>query len=280
MRWLAAGPAPRDRTAYSSMRFRDRLTTASKLKYLGWRALPWRQSVSVRLATGGRVILNSSAKLELGVAYEIFVADFYRPSREIGPVRTIVDVGANVGYSVVYWSRTYPQAQIEAIEPHPRHARLLRRVVSLNGLSDRVNVYEVAAGTIDATALLTDDGVCSTLAPAHTEAGFRVPVVDFFSIWGKMPIDLLKLDCEGGEHDIVMDPRFADLRVGTIVLEWHRTAARPFAAEEITSRLSALGWQLEIGREVSPAKAGSLQAVGMVWGFARRARRVDGVSSR
>jgi hypothetical protein len=44
-------------------------------------------------------------------------------------------------------------------------------------------------------------------------------MVDFFEPVTPGRIDLLKLDCEGGEWDILMDRRFPTLDVGAIVLE-------------------------------------------------------------
>jgi len=59
------------------------------------------------------------------------------------------------------------------------------------------------------------------------------------------PIDLLKLDCEGSEYGIIMDPRFEELHLNCLVLEWHLTPRRPHADREILQHLRALGWQVE-----------------------------------
>lgn len=253
------------------MWFRDLLTPTSRLRYVAWRAMPWPpRSITVKFSTGQYAILPSHELLDLGTVYEVFVAQDYRSPRGLGGVRRIVDVGANVGHSVVYWARHYPEARIEAIEPHPRHAKLLGKVVKLNRLGDRVTIHTVAAGTRDGRSFLTDDTTASTLRDSAGGGAIEVPVVDFFERFGNAAIDLLKLDCEGAELDLMMDPRFADLNAKALVVEWHETPGAPRAKERIVDRLRAIGWQLEIGRENgSPAaiRNGQLLATGLIWGY-------------
>jgi tRNA G46 methylase TrmB len=104
--------------------------------------------VTVQLASGEWLILSGFA-YESNVAYEIFVADGYRPPGPIdsSSVQKIVEVGSNVGYSIIYWASHFPEARIEAFEPHPAHLDRLRRSVALNCLNDRVTIHAQAAGT-------------------------------------------------------------------------------------------------------------------------------------
>jgi hypothetical protein len=60
-----------------------------------------------------------------------------------------------------------------------------------------------------------------------------------------MHIDLLKIDCEGAEYEILMDPRFAGLDADNLVLEWHATDLHPQADRDITARLRELKWTVE-----------------------------------
>jgi FkbM family methyltransferase len=56
---------------------------------------------------------------DFAVFGKIFFRDEYRPKQTLGDVKTIIDAGANVGYSSLWFSREYPQARIFAIEPDP-----------------------------------------------------------------------------------------------------------------------------------------------------------------
>jgi FkbM family methyltransferase len=257
------------------MRFRDHLKLLSRLHYLAWRALPWDITLPVKLKDGGQVILPSNSTYDLGLAYEVFVADIYRPSPRLQSVRirTILDVGANVGHTIVYMARHYPQAKIEAVEPHPRHVEILRRVVALNNLADRVTVHPVAAGIREGTAFLSDAGPLSTLCDSSPKDGFAVPVVDFFSTWGKVSIDLLKLDCEGSEYDILFDPRFAAFHARALVMEWHATAQSPDTGDRIVTHLQEIGWTVDIRSTAhfDELRPGPFTECGLLWAFRDRA---------
>jgi len=56
---------------------------------------------------GTSVILRPPPTDDLTIAYEVFVAETYKSRRSILPddVRYIVDIGANVGYTIAYWAR-------------------------------------------------------------------------------------------------------------------------------------------------------------------------------
>src|SRR5438552_3511826 len=203
-------------------RLRDQLTLPGRARYLLWRTGLFGESATVQLSTGDRIVLSRSSLFELETAYEIFVSDVYRCPRLLDPasIRRIVDVGSNVGYTLVYWCRRFPFATIEAFEPHPRHFAVLQQTVDLNDLGSRIRLHPVAAGTAAKVSMLVDAGTASTLN-AHTRAdphlnGIQVRIVDFFEAVRGARIDLLKLDCEGGEYVILMDARFPLLDIGNI----------------------------------------------------------------
>jgi FkbM family methyltransferase len=233
-------------------RLRDQLTLRGRARYLLWRTGLFGENATVQLSTGDRIVLSRSSLFELETAYEIFVSDVYRCPRSLDPasIRRIIDVGSNVGYTLVYWCRRrFPMATIEAFEPHPRHFAVLQQTVELNGLGSRIRLHPVAAGTAAKLSMLVDADTASTLN-ARTRAdphlnSIQVRIVDFFEAVRGARIDLLKLDCEGGEYDILMDARFPLLDIGNIVLEWRATDDRPEIERETITRLSALDWQIE-----------------------------------
>jgi FkbM family methyltransferase len=261
-------------------RLRDRMNPLSRLRYLAWRSGMFGDDVTVRLATGERLLLQKSMPFALGVGHEIFVRNAYWPPREINPssIRRIIDIGANVGFSIAYWAARFPDAQIEAIEPLPAHVAALRRIVSLNRCADRTTIHAAAVGVVAGFCEMTIAGDCSQFfrerhaqesgAQAHR---VQVPVIDIFELIGSTHVDLLKIDCEGAEYEIMMDARFGALDVDNLVLEWHATEEHPEAERDIRGRLHELGWSVDAvadaGLEV--AKGVGISGVGMFWGFRR-----------
>ena len=235
----------------SAGRLRDLMAPSSVARYLAWRVLSVPDSLVVTLKTGDHLMIRRPPTNDLSVAHEVFVQEVYRPrpAQLRDEVRLVVDVGSNVGYSVVYFARLFPQARIIAIEPNLTNVKALRRNVELNGLQDKVSIRNVAAGTSDGTINLVDRGAAS-FTTADTDArGVKVAVVDIFKQLDGEPIDLLKIDCEGAEYPIIMDERFSSLRATTLLLEWHATEEHPVANREIRDRLCTLQWQVEQGAE-------------------------------
>ncbi len=224
--------------------FRDLLTWSSKLRYLSWKILRSKRELTVTLRDATRLIVRPSPSHDYGVAYEVFVMDSYTLSALETPIRCIVDVGANVGYSCLFWSRKFPSAQIIAFEPHPVHVEMIKRNLELNQISKRVKVHAAAVGSRPGMAYLTDGGSSSTLRAGTGPGTIQVPVVDFFETIGEQRIDLLKIDIEGGEYGLIEDPRFRDLRVGALVLEWHVTPDHPDGLQWCTERLGDLGFAI------------------------------------
>jgi FkbM family methyltransferase len=224
-------------------KLRHLMTPASHLMYLAWRFTSVTSDLTVFLKGGEKLRLRRPPSTDLNIAYEVFAKEVYRgpqpPDRS--SVRRIVDLGANVGLSVLYWATHYPGARIEAYEPHPVNLARLEAHLTMNRIASRVTVHSAAVGISPATAWLSDEGGSSRLGDRGGN-GFSVPVVDFFESVGSGTIDLLKIDIEGGEYAIFMDQRFSRLDVRSIAFEWHNFPPHPDAEQQIFSRLNQLGW--------------------------------------
>lgn len=96
----------------------------SKLSGNVW--LPFLLPIYIR-HKGKRVRIVLSNKSDFYVLREIFVDKVYDASFcfKSASVQTIVDLGSNIGLSVVYFACEYPEAQIFAYEPDPRAFRVL-----------------------------------------------------------------------------------------------------------------------------------------------------------
>ena len=244
------------------IRLRDQLTWGARIRYIVWRLLGSRETLAVRLKRGGRICVRPAPSLDLDIAREIFALGCYRLPNKISAdtvrngIRNIVDLGSNVGLSLVFWSHEFRNARIFAYEPHPAHLRQLQLNVQINGLQNRVVTCPVAAGVAPATLFLTDEGPRSTLSPIPAPHALQVEVVDWFedlAHHGLLAdgIDLLKIDIEGGEFVLLADPRFAELAVRNLVLEWHDTRQRKDGQSWCLQRLESLGFRCQLGQSDS-----------------------------
>ena len=253
-------------------RLRDCMPLLDRLCYLGWRLTRRTTPISVRLHQGIRVRIRPWPAMDIAMAHEVFVLNVYDPPDGVhlrpDSVRRAVDLGANIGCTCLLWLARYPKACVEAFEPHPTYAALLRQNLALNGWGDRVKLHEAAAGTAEGTMFLTDaeafshvvaeagrDRVPDAMA-AFLEADGRggisaeprerlpIRVKDAFVALREEPIDLLKIDIEGGEHALLEDARFATLPVRVLVMEWHDTEEHPDGQVHVRERLASCGYHI------------------------------------
>jgi FkbM family methyltransferase len=157
-------------------------------------------------------------KADLGVFNQIFKRQDYslvrlRRGREIvqkykgiiaaGQTPIILDAGANIGASVVYWALHFPSARIVAIEPDLANFRLLEK--NTQGLN--TVLHQAALGNLAGKATLSD--------PGEGEWGYRTVRGDEGSLDILSMSDLLeghaadngknfiaKIDIEGAEADL------------------------------------------------------------------------------
>lgn len=112
----------------------------------------------------------------------------------------VLDVGANIGvYTLLAAKRG---ARVFAIEADPDNARALRHHIDINGFSDRVTVFEMAA--IDRTEMVTlyrnsqNSGGSTLFGTRQGVTSIRVEGRTIDSL-GLPPIDVCKMDIEGAE---------------------------------------------------------------------------------
>ncbi len=240
-------------------RFRDVLTPMSRARYIVWRLLGGRRTIDVDLASGVRLRMRSLATTDYDIAWQIFWRGDYESPIPLRDVRRVVDLGANVGYSCLYWCHRYPQSQVTAFEPHPVHVKATKENLLRNGLLDRVKVVDAAAGASERDSYLTDGRSSSTVT--EQPAAFPIRVLDIFreqELAGK--IDILKIDIEGGEYELLSDPRFARLDARLLVIEWHKTPEHPDGQAWCLQKLHSLGYRTRIGCE-------DLPLAGLIWAF-------------
>lgn len=183
----------------------------------------------VRLCSGEeRAFSYFDTKIAPLVCAEVLNGEAYHlvPSEILSPldVKTIYDVGSNVGASCVYWADCYPNAKIYAYEPCEDAYELL----CLNTVNDKVEPYNIALGIEDGLVDLfhnVEDDVCNSLKN-HKSHGHEKVVIERARRHINGPIDILKLDTEGCEVETLSDVEawIGDIKV--VYLEYHSEYAR------------------------------------------------------
>lgn len=152
----------------------------------------------------------------------------YRIPVECSP-GTILDIGANVGVVSMIFARKYPDANIFAFEPLPENFRLLRHNVA-QFPNVRPVPFGLAAETTEKTYFWSEDSRNFGGGGFHNDGRFErktstlpvLSVADALTKYGIREVDIIKIDVEGGEHDILVNmPESMLSRVSVIVGELH-----------------------------------------------------------
>lgn len=183
--------------------------------------------------------------------------------------RAVVDVGSYIGTFAICVAVDNPLVRVLAIEPVPDNVELIERNLRLNGLEDRVRVLQAGVGAPGVKG-------CEVRVPYAfhgNEAGehhafvggstlLHDGVVDLYhkvavvpSLGGAevlteagLPVDFMKVDCEGPEWEFLTDPALA--AVQNIFGEWHHTGG---TRDEFAAVASMHGGTVEFdGPEAGP----------------------------
>jgi FkbM family methyltransferase len=205
----------------------ERLKTARLIARLYWRERRGRRQDRLellRLRDGGDVLeLCVGDFSDLHVVRETFGSEVYDLPPGFEP-RTILDLGANIGASVLWFHRRFPDAEIHAVEPDRRSLEKLRR--NAGGLPG-VTVHHAAVAGEDSerTFYEAQRGWESSFVASAARSG-QAATVTALSLpalmreyVGRERVDLLKLDVEGAEWEILPSVRLsghADVVVGEL----------------------------------------------------------------
>lgn len=118
----------------------------------------------------------------------------------------IIDAGANVGYSSVYFANRYPDADIIAVEPEDTNYTLLKK-----NCSPYENIRPLRGGlwsksvTLKISNLVGGDkaGYMVEETDREDKAGFRsYTISEILQMSGHDSIGILKMDIEGAEKEV------------------------------------------------------------------------------
>lgn len=165
-------------------------------------------------------------EVSLKIANDILAGRTYPHVHFVSDVKTILDVGANVGAASIFFAFHYPQAKIYACEPASSPFSLLRQNVA--GFPN-VLTFPVGLYSSDKTIALypgCNDSVESSIAATDRTSAEPEEVQlrcaeDFVVAQGLQAIDILKIDTEGCEVHILRSLKRFLPAAKLIYLEYH-----------------------------------------------------------
>jgi len=141
--------------------------------------------------------------------YDTLIKSEYSLPASLQP-NVIVDVGSNIGGSIIHFHRLFPAARIYGFEPHPETFRILElnvsRMPSVSvfnfGLSDSDQKLEIPFKGTDFSVFSTGQSGPLNKNAAVVNCEVR-NIATALPAFGIEKVDLIKIDCEGAEYDIL-----------------------------------------------------------------------------
>lgn len=167
----------------------------------------------------------------------------------IEPVRTIVDLGANIGAAAAFLAHLFPGAVVVAVEPSPSSYETLRenldravpgsRAVNA-ALVPRAGSYRIEPGRSPSGDRVVDAATGDGEVQVQGAAGFEALTIDqLLDREAPDGVDLLKVDIEGAEAEFFAGVAGWGDRVGAVVAEVHP----PLSVERAYELLAAGGFE-------------------------------------
>ncbi len=170
----------------------------------------------------------------------------------------IVDAGAHIGMSVLYFKMLFPKARIIAFEPIPANFELLTKNVTENQLDNVELCQSVVAPKSGVLRLHEPIGEGALKSGAgiipkgwkgiQTNQEIKVEAVGIQEIL-QDKIDIFKMDIEGMEYEIIRNAGPLIRNVNTWIMEVH--PRKDHRIEEIEKTFKQNGYELEVTKDKS-----------------------------
>jgi len=234
-------------------------------------AMGWRGTLVVR--DGQLLVEQNGALFHAQDEFRFFRDDgrsiarpMQRKLKERGlPIRTVFDLGANIGEVAISFARAHPDARVYAFEPAPENLLRLDANIALQpktcrnltvvreAVSDRRGEIEITVGAGGLNTVMTRGNRERVAARADIHVQ-RVPtdtLDSYCARFGVERIDFLKVDIEGAEPLLSASVRRLAGRIGSAYVEISRFNALD-AYLELADAFAAGGLVMENRRVPIP----------------------------
>lgn len=192
----------------------------------------------------------SELKREVWSHHSYYLDDLEEPVR-------VVDMGAHIGLSSLYFAQIYPKAEIIAYEPDKNSYLLLEKNIRENGLASRVSCLNLAVAP--------KTGIVRLQEPRFADewrSGFGVIPGGWRGVLHskeievmargineilELPTDLVKMDVEGMEYELIDNANWQN--VSNLIVEVHPRVGKRRGA--IDKKLRESGFRLQAREDES-----------------------------
>lgn len=175
----------------------------------------------------------------------------YNLKHKVMAPKVIVDCGANIGLTSVYFANKYPNATIIAIEPERSNSDMLKKntakypnVHCLNyGVWNRSAHLEIVDSSCDSWGFMVEEK-----EEANDQTISAISIDDIMEQFGIDGIDILKMDIEGSERDVFTSNTSWLTRVKVLIVELH-DGMRKDCSKTFFKALESYNYKIKVQKE-------------------------------
>lgn len=133
----------------------------------------------------------------------------------------IIDCGANIGLSIIYFKKIYPNARIIAFEPDKKIFKILKKNIQSFNL-ENVKLIQKGVWSKKSTMNFYSEGADAgrIITNTHIDKTSKIYTVKLNDFLNKT-VDFLKIDIEGAEIDVLESSKEKLSNVKNLFVEYH-----------------------------------------------------------
>lgn len=157
-------------------------------------------------ALRGAALVVRDGTSDAQVIWYVLTQKAHLPPPGLGPLRSALDLGANIGVAAAHLAVTFPAARVTAVEPDPGNAAACR--ANTEAWRDRCEVVEGAAWTTGGTLSLDSGGAEDAISVAPPGSGSVEVVAHPIGELVRRAavdgvLDYVKMNVEGAEAELL-----------------------------------------------------------------------------
>lgn len=190
-----------------------------------------------------KLYFTDSASL-LFIYDEIFIKQIYKFNcKHDQPV--IIDAGANIGLSVIYFKLLFPKAKIIAFEPDNEVFNTLKKNIDSFSLTN-VNIINKGLWFEETELSFHSEGADAGRITIETNNSIihKIKTTKLSEYLNQNKIDLLKIDIEGAEYEVLKECKQYLTNVNMLFVEYHSFTNKPQELNELIQFIRESGLRI------------------------------------
>ena len=176
---------------------------------------------------------------------EIFKKEIYKFKTE-AKKPYIIDCGANIGLSIIYFKKLYPKAEIIGFEPDKKIFDMLKNNMQSFGYNDVKIIQKALWNKGGETIFFSEGADAGRLADKNEMTNPATVMTTSLRGYLGRPVDFLKIDIEGAEMAVIKDCADLLINVKNLFVEYHSFSDKEQKLDTLLGILKKAGFRYYI----------------------------------